>query len=148
MISKKKYIEKVKENILLKIGILEKIEKKNLEIERNKYMILKNNDDEKFKIFKSIIPVLDSLEISILKCNDKSLKEGLQITLNILIGILRKNNIVNINTVKNSLYNPHYHEAIVRVKSYGKKNTIYNILQKGYIYLNKVLRPTIVCITF
>ncbi|MGX7576506.1 nucleotide exchange factor GrpE [Candidatus Vidania fulgoroideorum] len=148
MIYSKKYIKKKFENIILKINILE-IKKnflKKIEIFEKKNIIKNNN--EKSVIFKNIIQVVDSLEYSIKNCQNNNLKEGLIITLKIIYNIFKKNQISNIKSLKNSIYNPSFHEAIVRVKSDSKKNLIYSVLQKGYFYLKKILRPSIVCITY
>ncbi|MGX7586217.1 nucleotide exchange factor GrpE [Candidatus Vidania fulgoroideorum] len=147
MISYKKYKNNKIDIFILKINIIEVKYKNYLNFKR----VLKEKKlksfNEKFNIFKSFIPVLDSLDLSIFKCKNRSLKEGLVITIRMINSIFNMNNIKVIKAFKNNIYNPFYHEAIIRVRSNNKENLIYNVLQKGYIYFNKILRPSIVCIT-
>ncbi|WP_458659066.1 nucleotide exchange factor GrpE [Candidatus Vidania fulgoroideorum] len=146
---KKEKIKKIKkENIYLRNRCNNII----LEFESMKRRFELENDNIKkyscFLIIKNFIPVLDGLEITYKNCKDKLTKEGINIILKILKTILLNNNVKKISPKKFDPFNPTLHQAIIKVKtSDKKKNLIFNILQKGYLISNKILRPALVSVT-
>ncbi len=95
-----------------------------------------------------LLSVIDSLEMA-LNINDKEqfdqLKEGVQLTKDNLIKAFEKHGIKEIATEEG--FDPNIHEAVMQVESEEhEEKDIVQVLQKGYIYKEKVIRPTMVSI--
>ncbi|WP_343154944.1 nucleotide exchange factor GrpE [Buchnera aphidicola (Pseudoregma panicola)] len=143
-------IEKLNKEILeKKINIKKNLERNikrlNLEIENSYKFSLE-------KIILDVIPILDSLEIAIkLKNNIKNIivKNFLIELENVLesfIKILSKFKIFEIKEI-NVKFNPNIHQAIS--VSYSKKianDLVINIVQKGYLLYDRLLRPAMVVV--
>ena len=44
-------------------------------------------------------------------------------------------------------FDPHFHQAISQVEAEGEPNTVVNVLQKGYLLHDRVLRPALVVVS-
>lgn len=92
-----------------------------------------------------ILPVLDNLERAVQYNSDsESVAKGVEMTLKSLIEILEKNGIKEIDTES---FNPEYHNAVMHVEDESKgEGEIVNVLQKGYIKGDKVIRYAMVTV--
>lgn len=97
---------------------------------------------------QAILGVKDSLEMSLkLESNTvDSLKEGVEATLRQLTHVLDQNKIVEIVPHVGEKLDPNRHQAISTVPSDQAPNTIVDILQKGYMLSDRLLRPAIVVV--
>lgn len=96
----------------------------------------------------SLLPVIDSLEAG-LGSKDATLdhiREGSQATLRQLVAALDRNKVVAINPAAGEKFDPHLHQAISMVPSDQEANTVVNVLQKGYLIADRILRPALVTV--
>lgn len=93
---------------------------------------------------KDVLPVLDNLERAAMYGDSESCSKGVQMTLKSMTDILEKQGITEIETKE---FNPEYHNAVMHVEDekYGE-GEIVDVLQKGYIKGDKVLRYAMVSV--
>ncbi len=96
------------------------------------------------KFIVSLLPVIDSLEQAIQlgdKDNNVSMFEGLALTLQLFLDVLKKNHVEPIDPT-GEIFNPHEHEAmsILDVPN-AAPNSIVTVFQKGYKLNERVIRP-------
>ena len=95
--------------------------------------------------------VKDSLEMGISAAteegaNPEKLQEGAELTLKMIANGLKKFGIAEINP-KGERFNPEYHEAIAtQPSSESEPNTVLQVIQKGYLLNERVLRPAMVIV--
>jgi molecular chaperone GrpE len=95
---------------------------------------------------EAMVPVRDSLEMA-LKVETpsiESLKEGVEMTLKQLTAAFEKNRLVEIMPVQGDKLDPMKHQAVAVVPAEQEANTVVNVLQKGYMIADRLLRPAIV----
>ena len=97
---------------------------------------------------ESLLPVKDSLEAALAQENQslETLREGVDVTLKQLTGAFERNKLVEIAPVPGDKFNPHHHQAIASVPSDEPANTVLQTLQKGYMIVDRVLRPALVTV--
>ena len=94
-----------------------------------------------------LLAVKDSLEAALASENatSESLKSGVELTLRQLKSIFEKFNLKEINPVGQK-FDPHQHQAISTVESEAEANTVVQVLQKGYLLHDRVIRPALVTV--
>ena len=98
---------------------------------------------------KDIIVVKDYLEMALKdqSGNVDAMKMGVDLTLKQLIQIFEKQKIKEIIPNKNDKLDPNLHQAINTVEIENQdSNTIVDIMQKGYLLNDRVLRPAMVSV--
>jgi len=75
----------------------------------------------------------------------ESLKSGDELTLKQLKAALEKFSIAEVNPVGQK-FDPHRHQAISMVDAEAEANTVVQVLQKGYLLHERVLRPALVTV--
>jgi molecular chaperone GrpE len=101
------------------------------------------------KFSGELLAVKDSLEMALAtgdKATLESLKSGVELTLKQLVGVFEKNGIVEVNPL-GAKFDPNQHQAIGMVDGDGEPNSVANVLQKGYLLNERVLRPAMVMVT-
>lgn len=96
-----------------------------------------------------ILPVIDNFERAMDAEEDKedSFFKGIEMIYAELIGVLKKNNIEEIDALEKS-FDPEYHHAVgVEDSEEYDKDTVIRILQRGYIMEEKVIRPSMVIVS-
>lgn len=97
---------------------------------------------------EALVPVKDSLEMA-LKLDTpsvESLKEGVEMTLKQLSSAFERNRLLEINPAPGEKLDPMKHQAISMVPADQEANTIVNVLQKGYMIADRLLRPALVTV--
>lgn len=99
-------------------------------------------------LIKALLPALDNFERALHAAeqtsNFEALMSGIQSTHKQLSTALEKVGLTPINAVGEE-FNPHYHEAVGHAQDTGlDPNTVAEEVQKGYMFHDKVLRPTLV----
>lgn len=97
---------------------------------------------------EAILPVADSLQAALAQpeaAADKVL-EGVQATLRQLTAALERHKVVEINPPAGTKFDPHQHQAISVVPAEQDANTVVTVLQKGYLIVDRVLRPALVTV--
>jgi molecular chaperone GrpE len=97
---------------------------------------------------ESLLPVKDSLEAAVANpgANTAQVLEGVQATLRQLSQALERNKVVEVAPPAGTRFDPHQHQAISMVPADQEPNTVVNVLQKGYLIAERVLRPALVTV--
>ena len=95
----------------------------------------------------ALLPVKDSLEAALATDNTsiEALRSGVELTLKQLSSVFEKVNLRDVNPVGEK-FDPHRHQAISMLPSDKEPNTVINVLQKGYLLHDRVIRPALVTV--
>ena len=105
---------------------------------------------EKFVL--ELLPIIDSLERAVSAhaeddASQGSLLDGVNLTLKILYPALEKFNVQQIDP-EGQPFNPEWHQAVsTQVDATVKAGTVLNVLQKGYLLNNRLIRPALVVVS-
>ena len=100
------------------------------------------------KFAGELVAVKDSLEAALGATENATVenyKSGVELTLKQLVSAFEKSGLAEINPVGEK-FDPHRHQAIGMVESDQEPNTVVNVLQKGYVIGDRVLRPALVMV--
>jgi molecular chaperone GrpE len=94
-----------------------------------------------------LLAVKDSLEAALAAENAsvESMKSGVELTLKQLAAVFERFNLTEINPVGQK-FDPHRHQAISAVEAQAEPNTVVQVLQKGYLLHDRVIRPALVLV--
>lgn len=96
---------------------------------------------------KEILPVLDNLERALnteVSKEDEAFKKGVQMTYDQLLAALKKEGVEEMDCLDKE-FDPSLHQAILTEKVEDKESGIViEILQKGYLLKDRILRPAMV----
>jgi molecular chaperone GrpE len=94
-----------------------------------------------------LLAVKDSLEAALAVDNAtiESLKSGVELTLKQMNAVFDKFSLAEINPA-GGRFDPHQHQAISVVESDAEPNTVVQVLQKGYLLHDRVIRPALVTV--
>jgi molecular chaperone GrpE len=101
---------------------------------------------------ESLLAVADSLEAGLAHQDGtaEQVREGAEATLRQLKSVLERNKVIEINPAPGEKFDPHRHQAIsvvpVPTGSAQDANTVVNVLQKGYLIADRILRPALVTV--
>ena len=100
---------------------------------------------------ENLLPVIDSMEMgqtaaSADNATLESIREGTALTTNMLIQVLEKNGLEQIDPV-GEIFDPEKHQAISMIEvENAKTNTIVNVMQKGFLLNDRLVRPAMVVV--
>lgn len=106
---------------------------------------------ESQSLAKDVLPAMDNLERALgVKVDDeasKQLKKGVQMTLDSLIKAMKDHGIVEIEA-DGVEFDPTLHQAVqtVAAENDDQKDHVVQVLQKGYQYKDRTLRPAMVVV--
>jgi molecular chaperone GrpE len=94
-----------------------------------------------------LVPVKDSLEAALASENAsaESMRAGVELTLRQLTSVFEKFNLREVSPLGEK-FDPHRHQAIGTVESDAEPNTVVQVLQKGYLLHDRVIRPALVMV--
>jgi molecular chaperone GrpE len=155
LIAHEEQIEQLKKQLSAKEAeaaeYLETLRRVRAELENFRKRMLK--EQTQFLEFASqnlilqLLPVIDNLERAVEAAqsgnNNEKLTEGVRMVLSQIKDILGKEGLTPIDP-KGEIFDPIKHEAVLRVESDEKENTVVEVLQKGYSFKGRVLRPAMV----
>lgn len=101
---------------------------------------------------QDLLPVRDSLEMGLSALGQDStdpekLREGVDLTLQMLTGVLAKFGIVEVNP-QNEAFNPDFHQAMsIQERDDVAPNTVVTVVQKGYLLNERLIRPAMVIVS-
>lgn len=146
------------------IGLGEEVDEKYRELE-NRYLRLqadfanykKRNEKEREGLVKlgveslavELLPVIDNFERAMVmeEVQDEGFYQGIELIRKQLIEVLEKQGIEEIEAANQS-FDPDYHYAVQMVDSKDhRSNTVIEVIQKGYILKDKVIRPAMVIVS-
>jgi molecular chaperone GrpE len=102
-------------------------------------------------LIRDILPIVDRLERALdHSSNSKdfdSFVEGLNLIYDKLLGVLEKNGVEKIDAVGKD-FDPHFHEAVLQVKSADvDDNKVVEKFENGYLLNDRLLRPVKVSVS-
>ncbi len=135
---------------------VKELEDKNLRISAEMINSLRRKDEDTARVMKyaneslidDILNVVDNFDRA-LKINSDSedvvnYQKGMQMIYDNLISILNKYEVVEIDALDKP-FDPTYHQAVMTEKVDDKEsNIVIEVLRKGYMYKDKVIRPAMV----
>lgn len=94
-----------------------------------------------------LLAVKDSLEaaLAVETATVESLKSGAELTLKQLSAAFEKFKLTEVSPVGQK-FDPHRHQAISMVEADAEPNTVVQVLQKGYVLHDRVVRPALVTV--
>jgi molecular chaperone GrpE len=94
-----------------------------------------------------LLAVKDSLEaaLAVETATVESLISGAELTLKQLTSAFDKFSLAEVNPVGQK-FDPHRHQAISMVEAEAEPNTVVQVLQKGYVLHDRVVRPALVTV--
>jgi molecular chaperone GrpE len=114
-------------------------------IERDR---VQNQLEASSSIIKKVLPILDDLDRSLANRPEKGegaeWAKGIELVQRKMMTLLENENVVEIQA-ENAMFDPNFHEAIAMEPSEAHESgQIIEVLQKGYLIGERVLRPTLV----
>ena len=129
---------------------------KNMRIAAEMVNTLRRKDEETTRLLKysneslitELLPVIDNFERALnvdATSNDiESYQKGMTMIYNSLKNILEKFEVKEIEAIDKE-FDPSFHQAVMQEEKEGtKENIVIEVLQKGYTYKDKVIRPAMV----
>jgi len=104
------------------------------------------------KFVNALLPVVDSLEMGIQAASNEnatvdSLREGMEMTLKLLLDTLAEFGVERINP-EGEVFDPQKHEAMTMVPTADSEpNTVIKVVQKGYSLNDRLVRPARVVVS-
>ena len=96
---------------------------------------------------KEILPVIDNLERALaseVHESDESFKKGIQMTYDMLVNALKNEGVEEIDCL-NKPFDPNLEQAIMQEKAEDvESGIVIEVLQKGYVLKDRILRPAMV----
>jgi molecular chaperone GrpE len=155
---KKKFFKKNDEKLKEYEAKIKELEEKNLMLSADNINYRKRKDEEvsrllKFcneDIIKDLLPVADNFERALKLAEDHKepefvkFTEGYQMVYCSIQNILEKFDVKAIDGA-NKPFDPNYHNAVIMEEKEGvEPGYVIEVLQKGYLYKDKVIRPAMV----
>jgi molecular chaperone GrpE len=100
------------------------------------------------KLLNELLPIYDGLErgLAVEAGDVASVREGINLTLKSLLKIAENNGLTQIDPLGQTL-DPERHHAVSMVDAPGAApGTVVNVLQKGYLLNDRLLRPALVAV--
>jgi molecular chaperone GrpE len=100
------------------------------------------------KLLNELLPVYDGLEggLAVEGGDITSMREGISLTLKSLLKVAENHGMSQIDPLGQPL-DPERHHAVSMVEAPGKApGTVVNVLQKGYVLNDRLLRPALVAV--
>ena len=129
---------------------------KNMRIAAEMVNTLRRKDEETNRLLKysneslitELLPVIDNFEralnVDAISNDVESYQKGMTMIYNSLKNILEKFEVKEIEAIDKE-FDPSYHQAVMQEEKEGtKENIVIEVLQKGYTYKDKVIRPAMV----
>lgn len=151
---KKRNKKKESEELLKLTEELGKEKEKAMRIQAEMMNFRKRKDEEvanmqKYAnedILKKLVNIIDNFERALNMKSDenKEFLKGFEMIYTNILGILNENGVTEIECL-NQPFDPAYHQAVLtEVRDETPPGVVIEILQKGYMYKDKVLRATMV----
>lgn len=135
---------------------IEELKDKNMRVTAEMLNTARRKDEETSRLLKyknedmilELLPVIDNFERA-LSSNTSSeeilnYQKGMEMIYTSLINILNKFEVKEIDAL-NKEFDPSVHQAVMQEEKEGiASNIVIEVMQKGYIYKDKVIRPAMV----
>jgi len=92
-------------------------------------------------LIQQTIPILDNFELALQhKNSQEEFTKGIELIFSQLVQMLENNNVTPLNPKIGEQFNAYEHEALLAEKSDKEENSILEVMQKGYMIGDKVIR--------
>lgn len=104
-------------------------------------------------LIKSLLPVIDNFERALAvdpsKTDSATMQKGLQLVHDQWITVLKSQMVQEIAPQQGDAFDPNHHQALMQQEDnrYTDKPTVLQLLQKGYMLNDRVLRPAQVAVS-
>ncbi|MBR4830622.1 MAG: nucleotide exchange factor GrpE [Bacilli bacterium] len=135
---------------------VKELEDKNLRISAEMINSLRRKDEDNARVMKyaneslidDLLNVVDNFDRALNQASTSedviNYQKGMQMIRDNLISILNKYEVKEIEALDKP-FDPTYHQAVMTEKVEGKEsNIVVEVLRKGYMYKDKVIRPVMV----
>ncbi|OGZ95734.1 MAG: nucleotide exchange factor GrpE [Candidatus Sungbacteria bacterium RIFCSPHIGHO2_01_FULL_50_25] len=92
-------------------------------------------------IVEEFLPVLDSFDLALQHGVPKEVEKGIMLIRSQFEDVLRKRGIEEIHVKPGDPFDPAKHESVGETKSEHPPGTIADVVQKGYVFRERVMRP-------
>ncbi len=100
------------------------------------------------ELVRPLLTVIDEFELTLIaasESNDKGLGKGVEMVYANLIDIMRKSGLKEIEAKEK--FDPYVHEIVMAKESESKEGTIIGVVKKGYMFKDKLIRPSSVIVS-
>ena len=113
--------------------------------QREKEELLKYGNES---LILEVLPAIDNLERALEHAsNDDPVVAGVRLTLDMLLASLKKFGVAAVELAPGVPFDPAFHQAMCQVEGNGQDpNTVVQVLQKGYLLNERLLRPAMVSV--
>jgi len=100
---------------------------------------------------EALLPVIDSMEMGMNaalaeNATLESIRQGSELTMNMFVQVLKKQGLSAINPL-GEMFDPEQHQAISMVEDdKAESNTVINVMQKGFMLNDRLVRPAMVVV--
>ena len=100
---------------------------------------------------EALLPVIDSMEMGMNAAEAEnasleSIREGSELTMNMFVQVLEKQGLTQIDPLGDK-FDPEQHQAISMVEDENaESNTVINVMQKGFLLNDRLVRPAMVVV--
>jgi len=101
---------------------------------------------------ENLLPVIDSMELGQAaavadNATLESIREGLELTFNMFVQVLRRNGLEQINPLGEK-FDPERHQAISMIEAENvEPNSVIEVMQKGFVLNDRLIRPAMVVVS-
>lgn len=116
--------------------------RKRVAREREEYTAFANE-----RLVKELLPIVDDLEralAAVREHEEATVEEGVRLVHRALGALLERNGVRVIET--DGKFDPHVHEALLSQPSEAEEGSVIDVVQKGYLLGDRVVRPARVVI--
>jgi molecular chaperone GrpE len=144
--------DRVAELEALNAALQETVLREKAEIENQRRRLHRDREQARRfaneKLLSELLPVYDGLEsgLAVEGGDMTAMREGLGLTLKALLKVAENHGMTQVDPVGQPL-DPERHHAVSMVEAPGKTpGTVVNVLQKGYVLNDRLLRPALVAV--
>jgi molecular chaperone GrpE len=137
-------------------ALVETLQRLQAEFENYKKRVARESaelsDQANAELLRQLLPVLDNLELALSHVKPEERQEGLYKGVELihaqLLDLLEANGVKAIQPAEGDRFDPHRHEAMLAEQRDGaEKHTVLEVLQKGHLLKERVLRAAKVKVT-
>ena len=100
---------------------------------------------------EALLPIIDSMEMGMNAASAEnatleSIRQGSELTMNMFVQVLQKQGLTAVNPLGEK-FDPEQHQAISMIEdNKAESNTVINVMQKGFMLNDRLVRPAMVVV--